>query len=135
MSPVAASPISRKSRSYARVQAKLAVRPEETVPRDPAGGALHRLDTTIQVKKAVWSQLVGSDAPIDTQSTCMWMPIRSIQIDRRKTKRIVDLLHSFPAEWGFSGGACLPAIDQPPQDEDFFFFFFFLLAVTRLVVD
>ncbi|KAF9362279.1 peroxisomal assembly protein [Mortierella sp. NVP85] len=68
MTPVAASPISRKSRSYARVQAKLAVRPEETVPRDVAGGAL-RLDNTIQVKKAVWSQLVGSDAPIDTQSS------------------------------------------------------------------
>ncbi|KAK3828385.1 MAG: P-loop containing nucleoside triphosphate hydrolase protein [Benniella sp.] len=68
MSPVAASPISRKSRSYVRVQAKLAVRPEETVPRDAAGGALHRLDNTIQVKKAVWSQLVGSDAPIDTQT-------------------------------------------------------------------
>ena len=61
MSPVVATPANHKSQTSVRVQAKLTIRPEESIPRDASAEALYRLNNTIQVTKPVWNQLCGSN--------------------------------------------------------------------------
>ncbi|KAF9956926.1 peroxisomal assembly protein [Mortierella alpina] len=65
MSPVAAaSADTRTQQAYARLHAKLSIRPDETLHRD-SDAALLRLHNTVQVTKPVWSQLCGRAASID----------------------------------------------------------------------
>lgn len=65
MSPVAATSADiRTQQSYARLHAKLTIRPEETLHRD-SDAALLRLHNTVQVTKPVWSQLCGGASSID----------------------------------------------------------------------
>ncbi|CAO3571607.1 unnamed protein product [Mortierella alpina] len=69
MSPVAAASVdTRTQQAYARLHAKLTIRPDETLHRD-SDAALRRLHSTVQVTKPVWSQLSGRDPSVDPQSS------------------------------------------------------------------
>ncbi|KAG0003724.1 peroxisomal assembly protein [Entomortierella chlamydospora] len=69
MSPTVDIPSNRNNNAYASVQAKLSVRPEESVSRESNATTLYRLNNTIQVTKPVWSQLCGANTPIDVHAS------------------------------------------------------------------
>ncbi|KAG0369000.1 hypothetical protein BGZ54_000631 [Gamsiella multidivaricata] len=71
MSPVATTTLNSRSQTDARVQAKLSIRPEESINRDADADVLYRLNNTIQVTRPVWNQLRGTNvnASTDTQGT------------------------------------------------------------------
>ncbi|KAG0261911.1 peroxisomal assembly protein [Mortierella polycephala] len=68
MSPVSASPAKPHSRSYARVESRLAIRPEESLHGD-SDDALYQLHNTVQVTKPVWNELCGDKSLIDTHGS------------------------------------------------------------------
>ncbi|KAF9393749.1 peroxisomal assembly protein [Mortierella sp. AD011] len=69
MSPTVDIPSNRNNNAYASVQAKLSIRPEESLSRESNATALYRLNNTIQVTKPVWSQLCGVNTPIDVHAS------------------------------------------------------------------
>ncbi|KAF9107306.1 peroxisomal assembly protein [Mortierella sp. AM989] len=69
MSPTADIPPTRNNNAYALVQAKLSIRPEESLHRESSVAALYRFNNTIQVTKPVWNQLCGTNSSIDIHAS------------------------------------------------------------------
>ncbi|KAF8979816.1 peroxisomal assembly protein [Entomortierella lignicola] len=69
MSPAVDIPPNRNNNAYVGIQAKLSIRPEESLPRESSVATLYRLNNTIQVTKPVWNQLCGASSSIDINAS------------------------------------------------------------------
>ncbi|KAG0308529.1 peroxisomal assembly protein [Dissophora globulifera] len=72
MAPVVATSTTNhtaKRQTYPLVQAKLAIRPDESIPSNAGAAALHRLNNTIQVTKPVWNQLCEANHSADVHGS------------------------------------------------------------------
>ncbi|KAF9433760.1 peroxisomal assembly protein [Entomortierella beljakovae] len=69
MSPAVDNSSKLNNNAYPNVQAKLSVRPEESLQRETNPSALFRFNNTIQVTKPVWNQLCGNNSSLSIHAS------------------------------------------------------------------